>query len=218
MCSLNHALGSAPRSSSRPTSSSGSRPTCSPTRTPASSASRGSRLSLATFSRNQEVEADRIGITIAGRAGFDPFAASRFLDKLERYAAFRSAIGKRDDAASFLASHPAALERRELALRGRPPVRRARHRRARTADGYLDSARRHGFRRRSVGRLRPRPRIPASAARDRLPRAAEASGWRTPRRRCSPPPATTRRCASTAWPTQRADARPTTSHPAGSTA
>lgn len=80
------------------------------------SARAGSRLTLATFSRNQEIEADRIGITIAGRAGFDPFAASRFLDKLESYAAFRSALGNRDDAASFLASHPAALERRELAL------------------------------------------------------------------------------------------------------
>ncbi len=79
------------------------------------SARAGSRLTLATFSRNQEVEADRVGITIAGRAGFDPFAASRFLDKLEAYAAFRSAAGG-NDAASFLASHPAANERRDLAL------------------------------------------------------------------------------------------------------
>jgi predicted Zn-dependent protease len=57
-----------------------------------------------------------MGIIIAGRAGHDPFAASQFLDRLEGYAAFRSALGKHDDAASFLASHPAALERRELAL------------------------------------------------------------------------------------------------------
>ncbi len=76
----------------------------------------GSRLNLATFSRNQEIEADKVGITIAGRAGFDPFAASRFIDKLEAYAEFRSAVGSRDDAAGFLASHPAAKERRELAL------------------------------------------------------------------------------------------------------
>ena len=76
----------------------------------------GSRLNLATFSRNQEIEADKVGITIAGRAGFDPFAASRFLDKLEAYAAFRSAVGSRDDAAGFLASHPATKERRDLAL------------------------------------------------------------------------------------------------------
>ena len=98
-----------------------------------------SRLSLATFSRNQEIEADRMGITIAGRAGFDPFAASRFLDKLESYAAFRSALGKRDDAASFLASHPAALRAaRSRAGRGaavRRPRRRGRH----AGDKYLDA-------------------------------------------------------------------------------
>jgi predicted Zn-dependent protease len=80
------------------------------------SARAGSRLTLATFSRNQEIEADKIGITIAGRAGFDPFAASRFLDKLQTYGEFRSAIGRHDDAQGFLASHPAALERREAAL------------------------------------------------------------------------------------------------------
>jgi len=76
-----------------------------------------SRLTLAQFSREQEVEADKLGIQIAGRAGFDPFAASRFLDKLERYAAFRSATGEKDDAANFLSSHPAALERRALAIK-----------------------------------------------------------------------------------------------------
>jgi predicted Zn-dependent protease len=76
----------------------------------------GSRLTLATFSQKQEIEADRVGITIAGRAGFDPFAASRFLGKLEAYASFRSAIGRHDDAAGFLASHPATRDRRERAL------------------------------------------------------------------------------------------------------
>jgi len=100
------------------------------------SARADSRSGLATFSRNQEIEADRMGITIAGRAGYDPFAASRFLDKLEAYAAFRSALGKHDDAASFLASHPAALERRELALVvarqfGAPGIGRQ------SEDGYL---------------------------------------------------------------------------------
>ncbi|WP_205520867.1 M48 family metalloprotease [Propylenella binzhouense] len=76
-----------------------------------------SRVTVARFSQDQEVEADRIGIMIAGRAGFDPFAASRFLDSLEHYAEFRSATGSRDEPKSFLASHPTALERRELALR-----------------------------------------------------------------------------------------------------
>jgi len=80
-------------------------------------ATTSSQMTLAKFSRNQEVAADRIGIVIAGRAGYDPFAASRFLKKLERYAAFRSSTGADDDAANFLASHPAALERRDLAIR-----------------------------------------------------------------------------------------------------
>ena len=97
-----------------------------------------SQMTLAKFSRNQEVAADRIGIMIAGRAGYDPFAASRFLNKLERYAAFRSAIGADDDAANFLASHPAALERRDLAIRtarqfGAPGIGET------GRDAYLDS-------------------------------------------------------------------------------
>jgi len=76
-----------------------------------------SKMTLAQFSREQEVEADRLGIQIAGRAGFDPYAAPRFIAALERYAAFRSALGAKDGAPNFLASHPAALERRELATR-----------------------------------------------------------------------------------------------------
>lgn len=73
-----------------------------------------SKLTLAKFSREQEVEADRLGIRISAGAGFDPYAASRLIDRLERYAAFRSALGAKDGA-NFLASHPAGLERRTLA-------------------------------------------------------------------------------------------------------
>lgn len=76
-----------------------------------------SRLTLAKFTRDQETEADRRGIAIAGRAGYDPFAASRFLDKLLAYAAFRSAVGEADDQANLLTSHPAAKERQALAIR-----------------------------------------------------------------------------------------------------
>jgi predicted Zn-dependent protease len=99
-----------------------------------------SRLSLAKFTRDQEIEADRIGIAIAAKAGYDPFAASRFLDKLEAYAAYRSAAGEKDDAANFLASHPAARERQALAIRvareyGAPGVGEQ------GRDTYLDSLR-----------------------------------------------------------------------------
>src|SRR6185295_2957701 len=37
------------------------------------------KVSLAAFSQAQELAADKKGIEIAGAAGFDPFAASRFL-------------------------------------------------------------------------------------------------------------------------------------------
>jgi len=76
-----------------------------------------SKLTLANFTQEQEVEADRLGIRIAGNAGFDPFAASRFIDKLQKYASFRSAIGEQDKADGFLTSHPSAPKRRELAIR-----------------------------------------------------------------------------------------------------
>ncbi|HMB47266.1 MAG TPA: M48 family metalloprotease, partial [Afifellaceae bacterium] len=75
-----------------------------------------SKLTLAKFTQAQEIEADKIGIRIAGNAGFDPFAASRFIDKLHKYAAFRSAIGEQDDVAGFLTSHPVAPERRQTAI------------------------------------------------------------------------------------------------------
>lgn len=75
-----------------------------------------SKLTLARFTQTQEIEADKLGIRIAGSAGFDPFAASRFIDKLQRYAAFRSAIGEQDEAAGFLTSHPEAPQRRTIAI------------------------------------------------------------------------------------------------------
>src|SRR5690606_10168196 len=48
-----------------------------------------SRLSLATFSRGQELEADAIGVGNSSRAGYDPFGASRFLTSMGRYAELR---------------------------------------------------------------------------------------------------------------------------------
>ena len=157
----------------------------------------GSRLTLATFSRNQEIEADRVGITIAGRAGFDPFAASRFLGKLEAYAAFRSASGRHDDAAGFLASHPATSERRQLALVvarqfGAPGVGE------RTDDSYLQALDGMVFGDDpSEGFVRGREFLHPRLA-DRLPACRRISAWRTPRRRCLRRPARIRPCASTA--------------------
>jgi len=75
------------------------------------------KLRLAQFSRNQELEADAIGIKASGRAGFDPFAASRFLQSMAAYTGFRSVSGATDASLDFLASHPNAPQRIELAQR-----------------------------------------------------------------------------------------------------
>ena len=73
------------------------------------------KLSLAQFSRNQELEADAIGIKSLGRSGYDPFAAARFLQSLGAYTDFRAATTNDDMSLDFLATHPAAPQRVELA-------------------------------------------------------------------------------------------------------
>lgn len=75
------------------------------------------KLRLAQFSRNQELEADAIGIRTIGEAGYDPFAAARFLSSMDAYQRFRSVGGARDASLDFLASHPNAPRRIDLAQR-----------------------------------------------------------------------------------------------------
>ncbi len=75
------------------------------------------KLRLAQFSRNQELEADAIGIKASGQAGFDATAASRFLQSMAAYTDFRSISGATDASLDFLASHPNAPQRIELAQR-----------------------------------------------------------------------------------------------------
>jgi predicted Zn-dependent protease len=76
-----------------------------------------SQRSLASFSRQQELEADAIGVRTIGRAGYDPFAASRFLTAMGRFAAYRSASSMQDKRPDFLASHPSTPERIDFAIR-----------------------------------------------------------------------------------------------------
>ncbi len=76
-----------------------------------------SKLTLASFSRAQEFEADGIGVGISARAGFDPFGASRFLTDMQHNADIKAAGGGPDPRASdFLSSHPATPERVQNAL------------------------------------------------------------------------------------------------------
>lgn len=75
------------------------------------------RLNLASFSRNQELEADAIGIKQTGRAGYDAYAAERFLKAMDSYSHFRNAFQAENPNLDFLATHPAAPQRMELADR-----------------------------------------------------------------------------------------------------
>jgi predicted Zn-dependent protease len=70
------------------------------------------KLTMASFSRQQEFEADGIGVGISARAHFDPYGASRFLTSMERNAALKAGKTSLDPRAQdFLSSHPATPER-----------------------------------------------------------------------------------------------------------
>jgi len=71
------------------------------------------QLSIARFSRQQEFEADQIGIGVIAKAGFDPYAASRFLTSLGRWSSLRTAmIGAGSaDKPDMMATHPSTPER-----------------------------------------------------------------------------------------------------------
>lgn len=74
-----------------------------------------SKLALAGFSRAQEFEADGIGVSIASRAGYDPYGAARFLTSMGRFAGLRTASGADPRSIDFISSHPATPERIENA-------------------------------------------------------------------------------------------------------
>jgi predicted Zn-dependent protease len=71
-----------------------------------------SKLTMASFSRTQEFEADDMGVAISARAHFDPFGAARFLMSMERNAELKTGKTSLDPRAQdFLSSHPATPER-----------------------------------------------------------------------------------------------------------
>jgi predicted Zn-dependent protease len=77
-------------------------------------------ITLASFSRQQELEADILGIRNAHRAGFDAYGAARLLESMDRYAALRASLpnARSDPSAQggFLATHPSTPERLALAV------------------------------------------------------------------------------------------------------
>jgi len=71
-----------------------------------------SKLTMANFSREQELTADDMGVAISAHAHFDPYGASRFLTSMERNAELKAGRASVDPRAQdFLSSHPATPER-----------------------------------------------------------------------------------------------------------
>lgn len=72
------------------------------------------RLSVASFSRQQEMDADTAGVRVIARAGFDPYGASRFLTALGRSTDLRASLyGKKKNALDFdiMSTHPSTPDR-----------------------------------------------------------------------------------------------------------
>jgi len=77
------------------------------------------RLSIAHFSREQEFEADQIGIKVIAKAGYDPYAASRFLGLLGRSTALRASLlgqNASSDKPDMMSTHPSTPERVNRAI------------------------------------------------------------------------------------------------------
>ncbi len=72
-------------------------------------------VSPSAFSQQQELEADRIGVRMLANAGFDPFAAARFLTSMARFADLPSLNAVSADKPGFLSSHPTTPRRVEEA-------------------------------------------------------------------------------------------------------
>ena len=103
-----------------------------------------SKFELASFSRQQEFEADAIGIGVAARAGYDPYGAARFLTSMERNAALKpeETPGSINPAApDFLSSHPSTPERVTQAIANarqyKPPASVSPQEREQARDAYF---------------------------------------------------------------------------------
>jgi predicted Zn-dependent protease len=77
------------------------------------------KLSFASFSRQQEFEADAIGVKVIAAAGYDPYGASRFLTALGRSTEELAALNaekKSSYASDILSEHPSTPERVSRAI------------------------------------------------------------------------------------------------------
>lgn len=77
------------------------------------------QVAIASFSRQQELEADQIGVRTLASSGFDPHGAHRFLSALGRSSDFKERNGEGQGGQKgleFTATHPTAPERVAAAL------------------------------------------------------------------------------------------------------
>ncbi|MCA0400735.1 MAG: M48 family metalloprotease [Proteobacteria bacterium] len=72
-----------------------------------------SRVTLAGFSRQQEIDADEVGVRAIAKAGFEAHGATRFLAALDRSGRMRESLAKGtpDERNDILATHPTTPER-----------------------------------------------------------------------------------------------------------
>ncbi len=166
------------------------------------------KLRLAAFSRQQELQADVIGVRTLGEAGYDPYAAARFLDSMASYSHFTSVDPDADQSLDFLSSHRTrrSASNWQGAMRA-PSGRRARmaNRAATTISRGSTACSTATARRRAMSAAR-HSCMGASASALTFPTASRST---TRSRRCLPPAPATWRSVSTAWPTPNAAACPT---------
>jgi predicted Zn-dependent protease len=76
-------------------------------------------LGLSAYSREQEYDADVLGVKYLARAGYDPHAMAAFLENLQRHSRLEAEIAGQPGAAdrfSLLATHPRTADRVEEAI------------------------------------------------------------------------------------------------------
>ena len=73
------------------------------------------QLRLADFSRDQELQADAIGIRMLGNAGFDGHGAARFLETMQAFQSLSLKKSNQFSDKSFISSHPTTPQRIALA-------------------------------------------------------------------------------------------------------
>lgn len=83
-------------------------------------ASSGAAVYLRSFSRDQELEADKLGVRYLARAGYDPGAMSSFLAKMRANSQLEARVAGRDpgsvDEFDIMATHPRTQQRVQQAL------------------------------------------------------------------------------------------------------